>query len=97
MYGRRQCASRSGGLCVLAAGYVWDMTCSGVDAWCRDNHVESICCHAGHAVEANTRDSQTVSADRRTDLGTAVYAYMCEYGVYGTVKYRRECLYRFAF
>lgn len=67
-----------------------ELTCSGMDVWCQDNHVESVHCHACHAYEANRkRDSYTVSADRRTDLGTAVYAYICEYSICSTVKYER--------
>lgn len=77
--------------------YMCDLTCSGVDVWCQDNHVESVRCHACHAVEANRQDSYTVSADRQTDLGTAVYAYMCECSICSTVKYMRGYLDPFAF
>lgn len=78
--------------------YMCELTCSGVDVWCQDNHMESVRCHACHAYEANRqRDSYTVSADRRTDLGTAVYAYICEYSICSTVKYMREYLYPIAF
>lgn len=47
--------------------------------------------------KANRQDSYTVSADRQTDLGTAVYAYMCEYRLCSTVKYMRGYLHLFAF
>lgn len=49
-------------------------------------HAESVRCHACHAVDVNRQDSYTVSADRHTDLGTAVYAYMCECSICSTVK-----------
>lgn len=68
-----------------------------VDERCQDNHVKSVRCHACHAVKANRQDSYTVSADRQTDLGTAVYAYMCEYRLCSTVRYMRGYLHPFAF
>lgn len=58
----------------------------------KTNHVESVCCHACHAVEANGQDSYTVSADRQTDLGTAVYAYVCEYSICSTWESIYICL-----
>lgn len=36
---------------------VCDLTCSGEDVWCQDNHLESVRCHAYRAVEANRQDS----------------------------------------
>lgn len=54
-----------------------EYTCSDVGAWWQDNHLECVRCHARQAVEANRQDSYTLSADRQTDLGTAVYVYMC--------------------
>lgn len=53
---------------------------------------ESVHCHACHAVEAKRQDSYTVSADRQTDLGIAVYDYMCEYSICSTVTYMSEYL-----
>lgn len=51
----------------------------------QDNHLESVHCHAFHAAEANRQDRCTVSADRQTDLGTAVHLYMCEYSICSTI------------
>lgn len=50
----------------LCVRYMCDSTCSGVDVWCRDNHVESVRCHAHHAVEAN-KTGQLHSVCRQTD------------------------------
>lgn len=72
---------------VLGTGVTWHLSAY--------NLVESS--HASHAVEASWWDSDIVSADRKTDLGTAVYAYLCECSISSTVKYTREYLYLFAF
>lgn len=39
----------------------------------------------------------TVSADRQTHLGTAVYTYTCECSICSTVKYKRGYLHLFSF
>lgn len=43
------------------------------------------------------KDSYRVSADRQTDLGTAVFAYMCEYSICSTVKVHENIYICFAF
>lgn len=56
---------------------------SFVYLWCQDNHLESMHCHF---MQLRQTDRYTMSADRQTDLGTAVYK--CEYSIYSEVHER---------
>lgn len=52
-----------------------------------------------HVMQSRCTDKtvNTVSADRQTDLGTAVYIYTCECSICSRVKYKREYLCLFSF
>lgn len=82
-------------LCLYSRSYICNTVCQlpvCVKYMCGAKTIMWKAYAAMHIMQFRQPDktSHTVSADRETDLGTAVYAYICGYSICSTVKYIRE-------